>query len=148
VFCDPHTLGWHSLEWRLQVKALIENGLRGKSRIDTAKRKCRQKWILDSRQIRRVLIPAISIVIVHGPTFQSLPTALSSRMEANDRVACDTRFRCILIAEHLARLLMLLGFVPMHSDSQRFVSIASWATSFTAITRVQIPSGTPIKSIT
>ena len=52
------------------------------------------------------------------------------------------------IAEQLACSLMLLGFVPMHSDSQRFVSIPIWATAFTAITRVQIPSGTPNKSIT
>jgi transposase len=69
--------------------------------------------------------------------FQRLSTALSSKMEAIAPAACDTRFRRILIAEHLTRLLMLLGFVPMHSDSQRC--------AFTAITPVQIPSGTPIR---
>jgi hypothetical protein len=35
----------------------------------------------------------------------------------------------------------------MHSDFQRFVSVASWATAFTAIIWVRIPSGTPIESI-
>ena len=29
------------------------------------------------------------------------------------------------VAEHLSCSLVLLGFIPMHSDSQRFVSIAS-----------------------
>jgi hypothetical protein len=38
-------------------------------------------------------------------------------------------------AEHLSCSLKLLGFFPMHSDSQQCL--------FTAITRVQIPSGTP-----
>jgi hypothetical protein len=39
--------------------------------------------------------------------------------------------------------LRLLEFVPMHSDSQQFVRVAIWGETFTAITRVQIPSGTP-----
>jgi hypothetical protein len=37
-------------------------------------------------------------------------------------------------AEFLSCWLQLLEFLPVHSDSQRFVSIASWATAFTPTT--------------
>ena len=47
------------------------------------------------------------------------------------------------LAEQLSCSFMLLGFVPMHSDSQQFVRVAVWAETFTAVTRVRIPSGTP-----
>jgi hypothetical protein len=46
-------------------------------------------------------------------------------------------------AEHLSCSLWLLGFFPMHSDSQQCLNVVSCYCSFTAITRVQIPSGTP-----
>jgi hypothetical protein len=49
-------------------------------------------------------------------------------------------------AEQLSCSLKLLGFVPMHSDSQQFVRVASWFETFTAVTRVRIPSGTPTKT--
>jgi hypothetical protein len=52
------------------------------------------------------------------------------------------------VAEHLSCSLMLLGFLPMHSGSQQCVNVASCQVTFTAITRVQIPSGTPIISAT
>jgi hypothetical protein len=51
-------------------------------------------------------------------------------------------------AEFLSCWLQLLEFLPVHSDSLRFVSVASWATAFTAITRVQIPSETQTKQNT
>jgi hypothetical protein len=35
-------------------------------------------------------------------------------------------------AEQLSCSLKLLGFVPMHSDSQQFVRVASWFETFTA----------------
>jgi hypothetical protein len=41
------------------------------------------------------------------------------------------------LAEQLSRSFMLLGFVPMHSDSQQFVRVASWFETFTAVTRVE-----------
>jgi hypothetical protein len=47
------------------------------------------------------------------------------------------------LAEHISCSLLLLEFIPMHSDSQQFVNVAFWSRAFTAITRVQIPSGTP-----
>ena len=66
-------------------------------------------------------------------------------------LGCDSR-DCVQTlrtsAEQLSCSLRLLGFFPMHSDSQPFVRVAIWGETFTAITRVQIPSGTPIKSIT
>src|ERR1700679_1578725 len=40
---------------------------------------------------------------------------------------------------------MLLRFVPMRSGSQQCLNVVSWSRPFTAITRVQIPSGTPIR---
>src|ERR1700740_875993 len=40
---------------------------------------------------------------------------------------------------------MLLRFVPMRSGSQQCVNVVQRTRTFTAITRVQIPSGTPIK---
>ena len=48
-------------------------------------------------------------------------------------------------AEQLTCSTHLLGFVPMHSDSQQFVRVASWFETFTAVTRVRIPSGTPVR---
>jgi hypothetical protein len=59
---------------------------------------------------------------------------------------CDSRDWVQILrtsAEQLSCSLRLLGFVPMHSDSQPFVRVAIWGETFTAITRVQIPSGTP-----
>ena len=47
------------------------------------------------------------------------------------------------VAEHLTCSLMLLRFVPMRSGSQQCVKVAQSYRPFTAITRVQIPSGTP-----
>ncbi len=51
------------------------------------------------------------------------------------------------VAEHLSRSLMLLRFVPMRSGSQECRNVVS-RRPFTAATRVQIPPGTPNKSIT
>jgi len=43
LFSDPDTLGWHSHEWRLQGKALIENRLRAILRIGPVKRRLDRK---------------------------------------------------------------------------------------------------------
>jgi hypothetical protein len=36
-----------------------------------------------------------------------------------------------------------LGFIPMHSDSQQCVICCDLIVTFTALTRVRIPPGTP-----
>jgi len=47
------------------------------------------------------------------------------------------------VGEHLICSLMLLRFLPMRSGSQQCVNVVQRTRTFTAITRVQIPSGTP-----
>jgi hypothetical protein len=47
------------------------------------------------------------------------------------------------VEEHITCSLMLLRFVPMRSGSQQCVNVVQGSRPFTAITRVQIPSGTP-----
>jgi len=49
------------------------------------------------------------------------------------------------VGEHLICSLMLLRFLPMRSGSQQCVNVVQRVPTFTAITRVQIPSGTPEK---
>jgi len=95
----------------------------------------------------------MQVILFLGPRkFKALPPLTRiSMVHANNR--CHRR--CIephfgvlwsrTVAEHITCSLMLLGFVPMHSNSQRFVSVASWATAFTAITRVQIHPVTQTK---
>jgi hypothetical protein len=52
------------------------------------------------------------------------------------------------LRKHLSCSLMLLRFLPMRSGSQQFVNVVQRVPTFTAITRVQIPSGTPNKEST
>jgi hypothetical protein len=55
------------------------------------------------------------------------------------RPDCDSR-DCVQTlrtsAEQKSCSLRLLGFFPMHSDSQPFVKVAIWGETFTAITQV------------
>jgi hypothetical protein len=50
------------------------------------------------------------------------------------------------VAEHLSCSLMLLRFLPMRSGSQQCVDVVQRVPTFTAVTRVRIPSGSAGKS--
>ena len=61
-------------------------------------------------------------------------------------IACERQFEnrvAVQFGEHLTCSLMLLRFLPMSSGSQQCLNVAQRWRPFTAITRVQILSGTP-----
>jgi hypothetical protein len=50
------------------------------------------------------------------------------------------------LGSQLTGAFWLLEFLPVHYDFLRFVNVALSVEPFTAVTRVRIPSGTPIKT--